>query len=97
MTPTSLTLTDTPAHVSGVVFRMMDEEAVLVHPVQGVVRVLNRSGARVWELADGRRTVGDLAAALVADYAVDPARAQADALTFCADLIQRGVMTLAEH
>ncbi len=97
MTLTSLTLTDTPTRVSDVVFRMMNEEAVLVHPVQGVVRVLNRSGARLWELTDGRRTVGDLAAALVADYGVDPARAQADTLTFCSDLIRRGIMALAEN
>ncbi len=87
-------LTDVPARAAGVVSRMIDGEAVLVHPGQGKVRVLNPVGARLWELADGRRDVAALAAALAAEYAVPAERAAADALAFCADLVRRGVMVL---
>ena len=38
-------LTDVPAQAAGVVSRVIDGEAVLVHPGQGRVRVLNPVGA----------------------------------------------------
>jgi len=88
-------LTDVPIHAPGVIGRIIDGEAVVVHPQQGKVQVLNPVGARLWELADGRRTVAELAQAIVAEYAVDLPRAQADALAFCEDLVKREVLTLA--
>lgn len=88
-------LTDVPAHAPEVVSRLIDGEAVLVHPGQGKIRVLNPVGARLWELADGRSTVQALAEKLAAEYAVDLARAQEDAVTFFGDLMRRGVLTLA--
>ena len=88
-------LTDVPAQAAGVISRMMDGEAVLVHPGQGRVRVLNPVGARLWELADGGRDIAALAAALVAEYDVSPERAEADVLAFCADLVRRGAMVVA--
>ena len=86
-------LTDIPTHAADVVSRLIDGEAVLVHPGQGVVRVLNQVGATLWEQIDGARSAADLAAALVAEYDVDPARAQADVLAFLADLAERGVLS----
>ncbi len=74
----------------------MDGELVLVHPGQGKVRVLNAVGARLWELADGERTVADLAQVVAAEYEVDPARAHADTVAFCADLLGRGLLSLAK-
>ncbi len=87
-----MNLTAIPTHAPDVVSRLIDGEAVLVHPGQGVVRVLNQVGAYLWELTDGERSAADLAAALVAEYEVDPARAQADVLAFLADLAERGVI-----
>ena len=75
-----------------VVSRILDEEAVLVHPVQGKVRVLNPVGARVWDLVDGRRTLDDIIRAVASEYAVDTSRVQADVDFFCDDLVQRGVL-----
>lgn len=85
-------LTDIVAHTPGVVSRVIDGEAVLVDPKQGMVRVLNPTGARIWELIDGQDTIAGLAAALAAEYGIEPARAQADVLVFCADLLRRGVL-----
>ena len=91
-----MNLTDIPVHAPGVVSRLLDGEAVLVHPQQGMVRVLNAVGARLWELADGRHSVADLVAAIVAEYDVDPNRAQDDVLAFCEDLLGRGVLAFAD-
>ena len=90
-------LTDAPTHAPGVISRIIESEAVVVHPQQGKVRVLNPVGARLWELADGQRTVAELAGAIVAEYDVELPRAQADALAFCADLVGRGVLTLKRN
>ncbi len=81
-----------PVRVPEVVSRLMDGEAILVHPAQGKVRVLNPVGARIWELADGSRDLGALAGAIAAEYDVSPERALADVTTFCEDLVRRGVM-----
>ena len=76
-----------------VVSRLLDEEAVLVHPVQGKVRVLNPVGARVWELADGQRTLGDIIQAIAMEYQVDVAHVEDEVPAFCEDLAQRGVLS----
>lgn len=86
-----------PVHAPGVISRLMDGEAVLVHPAQGKVRVLNRVGARIWELADGSRDLAALAQAIAAEYDVSLAQAQADISAFCEDLIGRGVMVIEKQ
>jgi pyrroloquinoline quinone biosynthesis protein D len=86
-------LIDVPVHAQGVLSRLVDGETVLVHPAQGKVRVLNRVGTRLWELADGQRSVEEMAAIVADEYGVDIDRARVDALVFCADLEDRGVLS----
>lgn len=90
----ALQLSDVPARVPEVVSRLIDGEAVLVHPRQGKIRVLNPVGARLWEQVDGRSTVETLARSLATEYVVDLAQAQEDTLAFFGDLVRRGVLTL---
>jgi hypothetical protein len=87
-----MTLDSLLRQAPNVVSRQIDDEAVLVHPLQGKVRVLNAVGARVWELADGQRTVAEIAQTITAEYDVELPRAQADVLAFCDDLAQAGVL-----
>jgi hypothetical protein len=89
-------LADVVAHTPGVVSRMVDGEAVLVDPKKGMVRVLNPTGARIWEMIDGRRTVAKLAADIAAEYGIEVPRAQADTIAFCEDLVRRGVLTVSK-
>ncbi len=85
-------LSSIPIRAEGVINRALDGEAVLIHPQQGRVRVLNSVGARVWELADGTRSIGEIAEQLSAEYDVGLDRVQEDVLIFCGDLSERGVM-----
>ncbi len=87
-------LTDIVAQTPGIVSRLIDGEAVLVDPKQRMVRVLNPSGARIWEMIDGQHSMIDLAAILASEYGIDSARAQADVLVFCEDLARRGVLAV---
>jgi hypothetical protein len=79
----------------GVVGQVIEGEAVLVLPERGEVKVLNPVGARIWQLADGHRTLGDIVAVICAEYAVEPAQAQADVLDFAAELARKGVVRLS--
>ena len=86
-----------PAPATGVIGQVVQHEAVLVLPSAGEVKVLNETGARIWALADGSRTVRDIASRLCADYDVDPAQAEQDALEFVDDLVQRRILILTDH
>jgi hypothetical protein len=86
-------LIDVPVHSQGVLSRLVEGEMVLVHPAQGKVRVLNRVGTRLWELADGRRSVEEMASIVSDEYGVEIDRARVDALAFCTDLADRGVLS----
>ena len=87
-----ISLTDIPRQVPNVISRVVDGEAVLVHLGQNKIRVLNPVGARLWELADGQRTVDAIAYSIAAEYQVELLRAQTDALAFYEDLVVRGVL-----
>lgn len=82
-----------PRRSPTVVSRQLDDEAVLVHPVQGKVRVLNPVGARVWELVDGQRTLGAISRVIASEFVADLARVEIDVPAFCEDLAQRGVLS----
>ena len=87
-----MTLDSSPRQAPNVVSRQIEDEAVLVHPLQGKVRVLNPVGARVWELVDGQRTLDAISRVIAAEFAVDLTRVQIEVPTFCEDLAQRGVL-----
>ena len=83
-----------PRHHSDVASQVVDGQAVLVHPGLGKVCALNGVGSRLWELADGTRTIGSMSGVIAMEYQVDEARALVDALAFCQDLARRGMLVL---
>ncbi|MBP7962814.1 MAG: PqqD family protein [Caldilineaceae bacterium] len=86
-----LTYQTIPTPKPDVIGQRMEEEAVIVTAASGTVKVLNDVGARIWELADGQRTVADMAAIIATEYTVTPAQALADTLAFVDELIARGI------
>jgi len=86
-------LNDRPCRAHSVVSRLLDGEAVLVHPAQGRVRVLNGVGARIWSLVDGKRSIEEIARLLAQEYEVDLPQAELDAVAFCNELAGRGLLT----
>ena len=69
------------------VYRDIAGETVLV-PVYGEVAdmesiyTLNEVGARIWNLIDGQRTLGEVGQALADEYDAPPADVEADLLEF---------------
>jgi hypothetical protein len=72
---------------------MLEGEAVVVVTGQGRVKVLNEVAARIWALADGSRSVGDIADTICAEFAVQLDEAQADTTAFLGQLAEQGAVT----
>lgn len=81
-----ISLDSRPRPTTQVRGRMLEQEAVLVLPARGEVKVLNEVGARIWALADGSRSVSEIAAVIVDQYEVPLAQAQVDTLAFLSEL-----------
>ncbi len=64
-----------PIHHPRTAARVFSGEAVIISPAEHMIRMLNPVGSRIWELADGTRTVDAIAAILAAEYEVEPAHA----------------------
>jgi hypothetical protein len=92
-----LTLDVYPAPAPGVLGRVVDAEAVLVLPARGEVKVLNEVGARIWELADGTRSVREIVQSIRDEYEVDQESAEADTLEFLNDLHGKEAISLADQ
>jgi hypothetical protein len=92
-----LTLESYPIPAPGVVGRVVEDEAVLVLPERGEVKVLNEVGARIWELADGQRPVSEIASLICQEYEVELEVATSDTLEFLVDLESRGVITVSNN
>lgn len=60
-----------PMHAASVASRIYGADAVIVTPDEGMVRMLNPTASRIWQLADGSRSVDDIAATLTAEYEID--------------------------
>lgn len=79
-----------------VVARDVGGEAVLLHLVQGTYYGLNPAGSRIWDFLNGQpRTLDEICAMLVREYAVEEAEARADAVALLADLRANGLVEQA--
>jgi hypothetical protein len=65
---------------------MIDEMATVVLPGRGEVKVLNRVGARVWDLMDGARSLGEILEIVLSEYDTNPEELEKDVRDFVRDL-----------
>ncbi len=85
-----------PAHHSRTASRVFSGEAVVITPAENMVRMLNPIGSRIWELADGTRTMDDIATTLTGEFDVDFDHARRSVTTFVEDLAGRGLLSFEE-
>lgn len=84
-----------PAPHPQAISRVVDGEAVIVLPESGQVGVLNEVGTRVWELADGTRSLEEIVAAILEEFEVTPERARQDVDAFVQELVEKGMLILS--
>jgi hypothetical protein len=81
-----------------IVAREIEGEIIIVPLVAGIgdaddeLYTLNESGHAIWQLLDGSRTLGQVAAALNKEFDAPPAGLEADVLGFAGELVRRGIL-----
>ncbi len=87
-------------HHPEIVSRLIGGEMILV-PIRQVVGemgsifTLNETGARIWSLLDGQRSLADVHAQVVNEFEVDPAQAAADLVELVESLVEQGALVEA--
>jgi hypothetical protein len=84
---------DVPSPAHGVVEAEVDGERVLMSPKDFSYFGLVETGAEVWDLLDGRRSIDDIITTLQADYDSEPEHIRADVLEFLSGLEAAGLLT----
>lgn len=77
-------------------WQIIDGEAVLLRIRARELLGLNDVGRRIWELADGTRSVDEIAALVAAEFEVAPEVARADTARFVDELIALQALELRD-
>ena len=90
-----ISLRDTLRIRPDVVFRQLDDEAVLLDLKSGTYFGLNTVGTRVWQLLVARTALSNVLDTLVDEYDVERAELECDLLSLSQELCTRGLTELA--
>ena len=69
---------------------------VVLDPEGRMLRGLNDTAARIWELSDGKRTARDIASVVAHEYGVEVERVLGDCLRLLERLVGHGLMDVKE-
>jgi hypothetical protein len=85
-----------PIHSPSTASRVFGQDAVIISPAENTVRMLNPTGSRIWELADGSHTAENIAVLLAEEFEVSLSEARGQVADFLADLESRGLVEWVE-
>lgn len=86
-----------PALHPDIIWRILDDGAVVVTPRAGNIRVLNQVGAAIWKLIDGNNTLSDIEWHLIHTFDVPTRQAHSDLQTFMEELERRDMIVWREQ
>lgn len=76
-------------------WRVLDGDALILHPEAGTLHRLNGTGTRAWELLDGARSLEAIAASLTGEYEISVADALEQLIELGGELVDAGLADLA--
>ena len=82
-----------PRRRQDVLAQSAGDAVVLLAPDSGQYYTLNEVGGRIWQLADGSRTVTEIARLVSEEYDASPEEIEADALAVLGDLADEMLLT----
>ena len=85
-------LTWIPVKNSTIQYQMIDQQAVLVMPLEGKVKVLNQVGAFIWDKIDGNLSINDLVKSISDTFEIQPEQAAIDLNEFLQELKQKNMV-----
>jgi len=77
--------------------RVLEEEAIILTPGDNRLYTFNSVGTYIWELADGKRKVGEIVTEICEEFDVEAETARRDALEFIENFVQKGILELKEE
>ena len=81
-----------PRHVQGAEAARLGNDFVVLDSSGRILRGLNPTAARIWELIDGRRTAAEIANQLASEFGSATERVQEDLLGFLSTLLDRQLL-----
>lgn len=81
-----------PQIVPNLIWRVLNEETVVVSPTDGEYCVLNGLGTVIWQLLTENHSLVEIEAYLAENYDVSLGQAREDIGRFVAELQQRGLL-----
>lgn len=99
---THVTLGSVCAPSDDVVSREIEGDVIIIPIAAGIgdaddeLYTLNETGRSIWQKLDGRRTLGEVAALLAAEFEVSRAEAETDILGFANELVWRRILSVRD-
>ena len=81
-----------PKVAPDIVWRLLDDNAVVVSPREGEVRVFNAVGTAIWQLLVENEGLEKIEEYLSSNYDVTQERVHSDLLAFLEELTDRGIL-----
>ena len=82
----------TPKIAPSLIWRLLDDDAVVVSPRVGKVHVLNGVGTIIWQLQADPKTIDEIKYYMVSHYDIALEQAHIDLQKFLNDLSDRGMV-----
>jgi hypothetical protein len=77
-------------------WRIIDGEAFIVHPANGMIYPLNDVATRIWELMDGRRTAKEIIDTLHGEFDAPQPVIQDDLLSFLESSLKADLINIEQ-
>jgi hypothetical protein len=81
-----------PAHHPQAIWRVIEDETLILKLDTGQVSVLNPIGGQIWELMDGNRNMDEIVGYVGQTYAVPRQQAEQDVERFVQELLNREML-----
>lgn len=77
-------------------YRVIEDEAVILTPEDGMLHNLNPVATRIFELANGKRKVKDIVSHILDEFKVDEHTVKKDATNFIEDLAHKKLLVISD-
>lgn len=89
-----MTLNDYICRVDNCIWRIVDNETVILSRDGNNLHRLNEVGSEIWVKADGTVTINEIVNHICSEFDADENRAKIDTLDFIEKLVQKKLITL---
>jgi coenzyme PQQ biosynthesis protein PqqD len=83
-----------PKAIEGFQLETLDDEIVLLHPTSNIIIHSNQTGALIWQLCDGQRSVEEIVELLSAAYPESRTEIEKDVPEVIQTLLARGALVV---